>query len=78
MASKFEVYKDVRGKWRFRLKAWNGEIIAAASEEYETKQGCIKGIHSVKKNAERAPIVVIEEEPVAEQQELELQESTEA
>jgi Domain of unknown function (DUF1508) len=29
MAGKFELYKDGQGKCRFRLKAGNGEIIAA-------------------------------------------------
>ena len=29
MAGKFELYKDAKGKFRFRLKAANGEIIAA-------------------------------------------------
>jgi hypothetical protein len=29
MAGKFELYKDAKGKFRFRLKAGNGEIIAA-------------------------------------------------
>src|SRR4051794_22528685 len=36
MAGKFEVYKDAAGKFRFRLKAGNGEIIAA-SEAYENR-----------------------------------------
>jgi hypothetical protein len=33
MAGKFELYKDAAGKFRFRLKAANGEIIAS-SEAY--------------------------------------------
>ena len=28
MAGKFEIYQDKGGKYRFRLKAGNGEIIA--------------------------------------------------
>ncbi|MFD8323250.1 YegP family protein, partial [Kitasatospora purpeofusca] len=28
MAGKFEVYEDAGGKFRFRLKAGNGEIVA--------------------------------------------------
>ncbi len=51
---KFEIFKDKNGKFRFRLKAPNGEIIAT-SEAYETKQGCEKGIASVKENAPIAP-----------------------
>lgn len=36
MAAKFEISKDKAGKFRFHLKAANGEIVAA-SEAYETK-----------------------------------------
>jgi uncharacterized protein YegP (UPF0339 family) len=35
MAAKFEISKDHAGKFRFHLKAANGEIIAA-SQGYET------------------------------------------
>ncbi len=38
MADTFEVYKDQRGEYRFRLKAGNGEIVATG-ESYETKAG---------------------------------------
>jgi len=47
---KFEVYKDKKGEFRFRLKAKNGEIILA-SEGYASKAGCLNGIESVKKNS---------------------------
>jgi Uncharacterized conserved protein len=53
---KFEVYKDKRGEFRFRLKATNGQIIAV-SEGYKAMAGCKNGIASVKKNAVDAPIV---------------------
>ena len=36
VAGKFQLFKDVAGKFRFRLKAGNGQIIAS-SEAYETK-----------------------------------------
>jgi uncharacterized protein YegP (UPF0339 family) len=36
MAAKFEITEDHAGKFRFHLKAPNGEIIAA-SQGYETK-----------------------------------------
>ena len=57
---KFEIYTDKAGEFRFRLKARNGEIIAA-SEGYVKKDSCKKGIASVRKNAVDAP--VIEPEP---------------
>ena len=57
---KFEIYKDKAGEFRFRLKAKNGEIIAA-SEGYVRKFSCKKGIDSVKKNAVDAPVIEPEE-----------------
>lgn len=60
MAGKFEVYKDKKEQYRFRLKAGNGEIIAS-SEAYTSKDACMNGIESVKKNAPEAPIVEIKE-----------------
>jgi len=50
MAGKFEIYKDKRGEFRFRLKASNGQNIMA-SEGYKTKAACKNGIASVMKNA---------------------------
>lgn len=51
----WEVYKTKGGKFRFRLRATNGEIIAQASEGYERKDSALHGIESCKANA-NAPI----------------------
>lgn len=53
---KYEIYKDAAGKYRWRLKAPNSEIIASG-EAYESKDGCKNGIQSVKINAPKAEIV---------------------
>jgi len=53
---KFEIYKDTAEKFRFRLKAANGETIAH-SEAYESKDSCKNGIESVKTNAPIAEVV---------------------
>ena len=47
---KFELYKDKKGEFRFRLKAKNGQIIAS-SEGYSKVDSCLKGVASVQKNA---------------------------
>jgi uncharacterized protein len=57
MAGKFELYTAKNGKFRFRLKAGNGEIIAVSSEDYETKAAAKKGIASIQKNAATAELV---------------------
>lgn len=56
----FSIYQDKAGEWRFRLKAKNGEIIATG-EGYKTKQGCIKGVESVRKNAAKAMVMTGDE-----------------
>jgi uncharacterized protein len=53
---KFELYTDKTGKFRFRLKAANGEVIAS-SEAYESKAGARNGIESVRNNAPAAELV---------------------
>ena len=60
---KFEMYVDKKGEYRFRLKARNGEQIAA-SEGYTAKAGCKNGIESVRKNVVDA--VIVEPEVVEE------------
>ncbi|GAA4922319.1 hypothetical protein EV188_103588 [Actinomycetospora succinea] len=55
MAGKFEVYEDKAGKYRFRLKASNGQIVASG-EAYETRAAARKGCESVQKAADGAPI----------------------
>ena len=56
---KFEMYTDKAGEFRFRLKARNGEVIAA-SEGYKTKASCLNGIDSVLRNAPDAAVEKLE------------------
>lgn len=51
MAGKFELYKDKKGEFRFRLKSGNGETILS-SEGYKDRDGAMNGIESVKKNSD--------------------------
>jgi uncharacterized protein YegP (UPF0339 family) len=55
MAAKFEISKDHAGKFRFHLKAPNGEIIVA-SQGYTTKANAHKGIDAIKKHAADATV----------------------
>lgn len=60
MAAKFEIYQDKAKKFRFRLKAPNGQVIATG-EAYDAKDSCLNGIKSVKKNAPEAEIVEVKD-----------------
>jgi uncharacterized protein len=55
MAAKFEISRDKAGKFRFHLKAANGEIVAA-SQGYETKASAENGIQAVKTAAADATV----------------------
>lgn len=50
MAGKFEIKAGKNGKFRFNLKASNGQVILS-SEAYDSRKGAEAGIASVKKNA---------------------------
>jgi uncharacterized protein len=52
----FEIQTNAPNRWRFHLKAGNGEIIAV-SQSYQTKESAQSGIASVQKNARTAKIV---------------------
>jgi uncharacterized protein YegP (UPF0339 family) len=56
VAGKFEVYPDKGGKYRFRLKAANGEVVAGG-EAYESKAGAKAGCEAVQRAADGAAIV---------------------
>lgn len=58
MAGKFEVYEDKAGKYRFRLKAGNGEVVAVG-EAYESKAAAIKGTEAVQRAADGAAVVEV-------------------
>jgi uncharacterized protein YegP (UPF0339 family) len=60
MAAKFEVYKDAKGEFRWRLVASNGQAIASGGEGYKAMASAKAGIESVKKNAPTAEIVEVE------------------
>jgi uncharacterized protein YegP (UPF0339 family) len=56
MAAKFELYKDSKGEFRWRLIASNGQTIATSGEGYKAKDSAKAGIESVKKSAASAAI----------------------
>lgn len=48
---RFQIIRDLRGDYRYRLLASNGEIILRDSEGHTYKAACEKSIASVKENA---------------------------
>ena len=58
---RYELFLDKEERFRFRLKASNGEIVCA-SQGYNSKQSALDGIASIAENAPVAEIVMAEEE----------------
>lgn len=54
---RFEIIRDARSGFRWRLQSANGRIVADSSESYKTKTACLAGIDLVQRGAARAPIV---------------------
>jgi uncharacterized protein len=54
--SKFQIYKDRKGEYRWHLRARNGEIIADSNEGYSRKASCKHGIDLVKEQAASAVV----------------------
>ena len=56
MPSKFEIYKDKSGEFRWKLTHTNGQVLANSGEGYKAKANAINGINSVKENAPTATV----------------------
>jgi uncharacterized protein YegP (UPF0339 family) len=52
----YQIYKDAKGEWRWRLIAANGRVIASSTEGYQSKQDCLNDIELVKQSGS-APVI---------------------
>lgn len=59
--SKFELYEDAKKEHRWRLKAGNGQVVAASSEGYKAKADAEKAVEAIQAGAATAEVVVIKE-----------------
>ena len=55
-AGTFEVYKDAGGKYRWRLKSTNGQIIATPGQGFSDKRSCMDNIESVRRAVASASV----------------------
>ena len=55
MMPRFEIYRDRAGKWRWRLKSSNGEIVAVG-QGYASKQKAREGIDCVARISPKAEV----------------------
>lgn len=55
-ALRFDLYKDSRGAYRWKLKAANGQTIGDSGEGYKSRRACLEGIGLVQRGAASATI----------------------
>ena len=48
LKARYQIYRDIAGNYRFRLRAQNNKIVAVG-EAYRSKAGCINGVRAVKR-----------------------------
>ncbi len=58
--TKFEVYKDGKGTYRWRLLAQNGEPVAMGGEGFKEKRGAMNSVKKLKDWANTTNVVDIE------------------
>lgn len=51
----FEIFQDIAGKYRWRLRAANQEVVAV-SEAHESKQGAIASVHKMPDWSSNTPV----------------------
>jgi len=56
MPAEFELYRDSKGEYRWRLQAGNNKIVADSAEGYRTKVGANEGIRDVQRIVPTAPV----------------------
>ncbi|RZH69352.1 amphi-Trp domain-containing protein [Natrinema altunense] len=54
--SRFEVYEDKAGQWRWRLVHWNGNIVADSGEGYSSRSNAERAARGVMRSAPTASI----------------------
>ena len=76
--SRFELYEDRGGAWRWRLRHRNGNLVAASGEGYTRKHNAQKGLASVRRDALGATTLLFESEPELPAEEASFEPVTEA
>jgi uncharacterized protein YegP (UPF0339 family) len=60
--SRFELYEDRGGEWRWRLRHRNGNLIASSGEGYTRLHNAQGGMEAVRRDAYGAPVLLYETE----------------
>jgi uncharacterized protein YegP (UPF0339 family) len=60
--SRFELYEDRSGQWRWRLRHRNGNVIATGGEGYTRRHNAQNGLQAVRRDALGATVLLVENE----------------
>jgi uncharacterized protein YegP (UPF0339 family) len=60
--SRYEVFEDAAGEWRWRLRAANG-LVVAAGEGYKRKGGAQQGVRAHRRAAATSRVDVLKSMP---------------
>jgi uncharacterized protein YegP (UPF0339 family) len=50
-------HPDIRGEWRSRLRAINGQTLADSGEGYRNRNDCLHAIELIRRGAGNAPVI---------------------
>jgi uncharacterized protein YegP (UPF0339 family) len=56
-AAAFELYRDAKGEYRWRLKARNGQVLATGGQGYATKRDAAQSIEQMQRETTGAGLV---------------------
>lgn len=57
---RFQIYKDKKGEFRWRLRASNGKIVADSGEGYSDENACRHAIGAIRGGAAMAVVEVVD------------------
>lgn len=58
--NRYEIYRDKRGTWRWRLVAKNQKIVADSAEGYQTRRSALRAAERVRLLAWKARVAQVE------------------
>jgi uncharacterized protein YegP (UPF0339 family) len=56
-SARFEVFRDVKQEYRWRLVAANGRAVAVSGEGYTRRDDCLRALKTVRELVPTAPVV---------------------
>ena len=62
--SKFQVYRDEKGFYRWRFRSSNEKVLADSSTGYSSRRECINAIRRLRRELEKAEVELVKRDEV--------------